>query len=75
MELDAGNAKITYKVREHSLAKVPIMMVVGRREAANRSVAVRRLAGKEQEVLALGEAVARLRAEATVPVVVLTSSV
>jgi threonyl-tRNA synthetase len=67
VELDAGNEKITYKVREHSLAKVPVMLVVGRREAANRSVAVRRFGGKEQEVLALGEAVARLREEATVP--------
>ncbi len=67
VELDAGNEKITYKVREHSLAKVPIMLVVGRREAANRSVALRRLGSKEQEVLALGEAVARLREEATVP--------
>jgi threonyl-tRNA synthetase len=66
-ELDAGNEKITYKVREHSLAKVPIMLVVGRREAANRSVALRRLGGKEQEPLALGEAVARLKEEATVP--------
>ncbi len=67
VELDTGNEKITYKVREHSLAKVPVMLVVGRREAANRSVALRRLGGKEQEALALGEAVARLRAEATVP--------
>jgi threonyl-tRNA synthetase len=64
---DIGNEKITYKVREHSLAKVPIMLVVGRREAANRSVALRRLGGKEQEALALGEAVARLKEEATVP--------
>ena len=67
VELDAGNEKITYKVREHSLAKVPIMLVVGRREVANRSVALRRLGGKEQEALALGEAVARLKQEATVP--------
>ena len=67
VELDAGNEKITYKVREHSLAKVPIMLVVGRREAANRSVALRRLGGKEQEALALGEAVARLKQEVTVP--------
>jgi threonyl-tRNA synthetase len=65
--LDTGNDKITYKVREHSLAKVPIMLVVGRREAANRSVALRRLGGKEQEALALGEAVARLKGEAAVP--------
>jgi threonyl-tRNA synthetase len=65
--LDSGNEKINYKVREHSLAKVPVMLVVGRREAANRSVALRRLGGKEQEALALGEAVARLKEEAAVP--------
>src|SRR5713101_4026001 len=65
--LDTGNEKINYKVREHSLVKVPIMLVVGGREAANRSVALRRLGGKEQEALALGEAVARLKEEATVP--------
>jgi threonyl-tRNA synthetase len=64
---DTGNQKITYKVREHSLAKVPVMLVVGRREAANQSVALRRLGGKEQEALALGEAVARLKEEAAVP--------
>src|SRR6516225_4579404 len=67
VELDTSNEKISYKVREHSLAKVPIMLVVGRREAMNRSVALRRLGGKEQEPLALGEAVARLTAEAAVP--------
>jgi threonyl-tRNA synthetase len=65
--LDAGNEKINYKVREHSLAKIPIMLVIGRREAANRSVALRRFGGNEQEVLALGEAVARLKEEAAVP--------
>jgi threonyl-tRNA synthetase len=65
--IDTGNEKINYKVREHSLSKVPIMLVVGRREAANRSVALRRLGGNEQEVLALGEAVARLKEEAAVP--------
>jgi threonyl-tRNA synthetase len=64
---DVGDEKITYKVREPSLAKVPIMLVVGRREAANRSVAVRHLGGKAHEVLALGEAVARLTQEATIP--------
>ena len=67
-----GNEKITYKVREHSLAKVPIMLVVGRREAANRSVAMRRLGGKEQEALALGEAVARFEAGSDGAVMVLT---
>ena len=65
--LDIGDDKISYKVREHSLAKVPVMLVVGRREAASRSVAMRRLGGQQQEALALGEAVARLKQEAAVP--------
>jgi threonyl-tRNA synthetase len=65
--VDAGNEKIGYKVREHSLAKIPIMLVVGAREAANRMVALRRLGGPQQEALALEEAVARLKEEAAVP--------
>ena len=65
--LDTTNEKIAYKVREHSLAKIPIMLVVGRREAANRSVAMRRLGGNDQEGLALDDAVARLSQEARVP--------
>jgi threonyl-tRNA synthetase len=65
--LDSSNEKISYKVREHSLAKVPVMLVVGRREAATRAVALRRLGGNAQEALALGEAVARLKQEASVP--------
>jgi threonyl-tRNA synthetase len=67
VDVDADNNKISYKVREHSLAKVPIMLVVGRREAENRMVAMRRLGGEQQEALALGEAVARLAREAAVP--------
>jgi threonyl-tRNA synthetase len=65
--LDTSTEKIGYKVREHSIAKVPLMLVVGRREATNRSVALRRLGGNEQEVLALGEAVVRLKGEAAIP--------
>ena len=67
VEADRRNEKITYKIREHSLAKVPILLVVGKREAEQRSVAVRRLGGKDQEILALGLAVARLTEEAAVP--------
>ncbi|WP_119461027.1 threonine--tRNA ligase [Rhodospirillaceae bacterium SYSU D60014] len=66
-ELDLRNEKITYKVREHSLAKVPVLLVVGKREAEGQTVAVRRLGGKEQEFLALGEAVHRLSVEAASP--------
>jgi len=64
---DTGNAKIGYKVREHSLAKIPAMLVVGRREAERGTVSLRRLGGDEQEALALAEALARLQAEGAVP--------
>ena len=66
-ELDIRNEKINYKVREHSLAKVPVLAVVGRREAENRSVAIRRLGAEKQEVLALDDAVNRLKTEAVSP--------
>ncbi|HVA15404.1 MAG TPA: threonine--tRNA ligase [Stellaceae bacterium] len=65
--LDIANEKINYKVREHSLAKVPALLVVGKREAQDQTVAIRRLGAKDQELLELGEAVARLAAEARPP--------
>ena len=64
---DLSNQKINAKVREHSLAHVPVLAVVGRNEAANRTVALRRLGSQAQEILPLAEAVARLKAEATPP--------
>jgi threonyl-tRNA synthetase len=64
---DSGNEKISYKVREHSLAKVPLILAVGRREAEQRSVSLRRLGSPAQEALALGEAIARLKVEAAPP--------
>ncbi|HYC03017.1 MAG TPA: threonine--tRNA ligase [Azospirillaceae bacterium] len=67
VETDTRNEKINLKVREHSLAKVPVMLVVGGREAENRTVAIRRLGGKDQEVMGLDEAVALLKSEATPP--------
>jgi len=67
VETDLRNEKINFKVREHSLAKIPALLVVGKREAETRGVAIRRLGGKEQEILALDEAVARLKAEAAAP--------
>ena len=66
-EVDTRNEKINYKVREHSLAKVPTMLVVGQREVDDRKVALRRLGGKDQEFLALDEAVARLAEESKSP--------
>ncbi len=66
-EQDLRNEKINYKVREHSHAKVPVILVVGGREADERTVAMRRLGGKQQEVLALEDALARLVVEARSP--------
>jgi threonyl-tRNA synthetase len=64
---DTRNEKINLKVREHSLAKVPTMLVVGRREAESGKVALRRLGSDAQEVLDLSEAIPRLKAEAVFP--------
>jgi threonyl-tRNA synthetase len=67
VEVDLGREKITAKIREHSLAHVPVILVVGRKEVEARTVALRRLGGEAQEVLGLEAAVARLAAEATPP--------
>ena len=67
VELDLRNEKINYKVREHSLAKVPVLLVVGRKEAEGRSVAVRRLGSAENRTVLLAAALDALVAEATPP--------
>jgi threonyl-tRNA synthetase len=66
-ELDLRNEKINYKVREHSVAKVPAILVVGAREQQEDTVAIRRLGGRSQEILALESAIARLCEEAAGP--------
>jgi threonyl-tRNA synthetase len=67
VETDLRNEKVGYKVREHSLAKVPVIAVVGRREAEEGKVALRRLGSDGQEVLELTEAASRLAREADPP--------
>jgi len=68
VETDLRNEKINYKIREHSLAKVPNLLVVGKREAEEGTVALRRLGSDEhQKVMALADLVAMLRAEALAP--------
>ena len=66
-ETDLRNEKINYKVREHSLAKVPALIVVGKREAEEGTVSVRRLGSNDQTVMKLEEVVALLSAEAVPP--------
>ena len=67
VETDLRNEKINYKVREHSLAKVPVIAVVGRREAEEGKVALRRLGSNEQQIVTLDEAVKLLSDEALPP--------
>jgi threonyl-tRNA synthetase len=66
-EADLRNEKITYKVREHSLAKIPVLLAVGRKEAADRTVSIRQLGSQQQSVRPLGEALAMLADEAVAP--------
>ena len=67
VEFDGRNEKISYKVREHSVAKVPFIIAVGEREMAERSIALRRLGENGQETLPMDEALATLAKEITPP--------
>jgi len=67
VESDLRNEKITYKVREHSLAKVPVLLVVGKKEAAERTVSIRRLGSPDQTSMTLDDALRALAAEAITP--------
>jgi threonyl-tRNA synthetase len=67
VETDLRNEKINYKVREHSVAKVPVLLVVGKREAEEGKVAIRRLGSQAQQIVTVDEALAMLREEATPP--------
>jgi threonyl-tRNA synthetase len=67
VEADLRNEKINYKVREHSLAKIPVLLVVGKKEAATRAVSIRRLGSDKQSVTVLDAALSRLAEEAVPP--------
>jgi threonyl-tRNA synthetase len=67
VEEDLRNEKINYKVREHSLAKVPALLVVGKKEGADRAVSIRRLGSEKQDVMPLDKALDALVEEATPP--------
>jgi threonyl-tRNA synthetase len=66
-EADLANQKINYKVREHSLAKIPVLLVVGKKEAAERTVSIRRLGSPDQKSMSWDEALSVLKAEAVAP--------
>jgi threonyl-tRNA synthetase len=66
-EADIRNEKINYKVREHSVGKVPVILAIGHREVEERTVTVRRLGEKQTSVTPLDEIVASLAVDATAP--------
>jgi threonyl-tRNA synthetase len=67
VETDLRNEKINYKVREHSLAKVPVLLVVGKKEAAEGTVSIRRMGSQAQQSMGYEQALAMLADEATTP--------
>ncbi|MGB2303531.1 MAG: His/Gly/Thr/Pro-type tRNA ligase C-terminal domain-containing protein, partial [Candidatus Puniceispirillales bacterium] len=67
VELDSRNEKISYKVREHSVAKVPFIIAIGEREQNEGTIALRRLGEKNQETIALDTAISMLIEEITPP--------
>jgi threonyl-tRNA synthetase len=67
VDVDLRNEKINYKVREHSLAKVPVLIALGRKEATERTVSIRRLGSQGQQAMTMDEALAALGDEATPP--------
>jgi threonyl-tRNA synthetase len=67
VEIDARNEKINYKVREHSVAKIPVIAAVGAKEAEGRTLALRRLGSQAQEMMTLEEALQKLHIEAMPP--------
>ena len=66
-EIDVRNEKINYKVREHSHAKIPILYVVGKREAERKTVSIRRLGSQDQITLSMEDAISQLFKEAQAP--------
>jgi threonyl-tRNA synthetase len=66
-EADVRNEKINYKVREHSVGKVPVILAIGQKEVEERTVTVRRLGEKQTTVVTLAEIVATLAQEAKAP--------
>ncbi len=67
VETDLRNEKVSYKVREHSLKKIPVILVVGAKEAADGTVTIRRLGSNQQEVVPLTEALRRFKIDARFP--------
>ena len=68
IEMDLKNQKINYKIREHSLAKVPLLLICGQKEIDNQSVTIRTLGSEKQETLSLNEAIKKISLKNKFPI-------
>ena len=67
VETDLRNEKVGYKIREHSLAKIPVILVVGAKEAEDKTVTIRRLGSEKQEVKSLADVIKEFKLESRYP--------
>ena len=67
-EVDLKNQKINYKIREHSLVKVPLLLICGEKEVKNKSITIRKLGSEKQETLPLGEAIKNISKKNKFPI-------
>ena len=67
-EVDLKNQKISYKIREHSLSKVPLLLICGQEEVKNKSVTIRKLGSEKQETISLTQAIANISQKNKLPI-------
>ena len=66
--MDLKNQKINYKIREHSLSKVPLLLICGQKEVKNKSVTIRKLGSEKQETLSLVQAIRQISQKSKLPI-------
>ena len=67
-EVDLKNQKINYKIREHSLAKVPLLLICGKKESTNKTVTVRKLGSEKQETVKISDLLKKMSKENKLPI-------
>ena len=67
-EVDLKNQKISYKIREHSLSKVPLLLICGEKEVKDKKVTIRKLGSEKQEILSLDQAIKKITQENKIPI-------
>ena len=66
--MDLRNQKINYKIREHSLSKVPLLLICGKKEISNKTVTIRKLGSKEQKTIKFSKAIKNIKLSNDLPI-------